>query len=276
MAKKLTRITDIPVVILCGGLGTRLVEETETKPKPLVEIGGRPILWHIMRSYAHYGYRNFILCLGYKGQLIRDYFLNYQYHVRDIRVTLGGAPQVELLGASSHADDNWNITLADTGDAAMTGARVKRIEKYIHSDHFHLTYGDGVADVDLAKLAAFHFGHGAIGTVTGVRPPSRFGELVVDKGVVTSFAEKPEARSCKGSSVTGVINGGYFMFSKKFFKYLSSDDACVLERKPLEKLSQDQQLMLYNHGGFWQCMDTMRDVTLLRELWTSGGAPWKK
>ncbi len=276
MAKKLTRNTDTPVVILCGGLGTRLAEETETKPKPLVEIGGRPILWHIMRSYAHYGYRNFILCLGYKGQQIRDYFLNYQYHERDLQITLGAAPRVELLGEAPGNGADWSITLADTGDAAMTGARVKRIEKYIKSDHFLLTYGDGLADVDLAKLVAFHHQHGGIGTVTGVRPPSRFGELVVEKGVVKNFSEKPESGRGKDSKLAGSINGGFFMFSRKFFSYLSADDDCVLERQPLEKLSRDRQLMMYSHDGFWQCMDTMRDVSLLRQLWAANRAPWKK
>lgn len=277
MSKKLTRkaISQMPVVILCGGLGTRLAEETETKPKPLVEIGGRPILWHIMKHYAHYGFKNFVLCLGYKGGQIRDYFLNYQLSSQDLRVSFGEHPELELLGPRDELED-WTITLADTGNSAMTGSRVKRIEKYIKDEHFMLTYGDGVCDVDIAKLAQFHLEHGKLGTVTGVRPPSRFGELVLDprqgsEGLVRHFAEKPKG----ASSLSGFINGGFFVFSKKFFKYLSEADDCVLERKPLERLSRDRQLMMFQHPGFWQCMDTMRDVTLLRDLWNSHEAPWR-
>jgi glucose-1-phosphate cytidylyltransferase len=268
----------VPVVILCGGMGTRLAEETETKPKPLVEIGGRPILWHLMKHYSHHGFNDFILCLGYKGHLIRDYFLNYDYNARDIRVKLGnGGREVETLGRRG-GTESWNVTLADTGNAALTGARVKRIEKYIEGKRFMLTYGDGLSTVDIRRLSEFHDSHGRIGTVTGVRPPSRFGELIVGTGAdrdrVLEFAEKPATGRHKGS-VSGYINGGFFVFGREFFRYLDAADECVLEREPLERLSADGELMVHAHSGFWQCMDTMRDVLLLRQLWDSGKPPWK-
>lgn len=270
----------VPVVILCGGMGTRLAEETETKPKPLVEIGGRPILWHIMKTYAAFGFTDFILCLGYKGHAIRDYFIGYDHNAQDIKITLGKTPTVvELLGDKPHED--WSIVLADTGNDAMTGARVKRIEKYVKGDHFMLTYGDGLCDVDLSELLAFHKKHGAIGTVTGVQPPSRFGELIVNSNAVGDkaprveyFTEKPKASPRQGEN-RSFINGGYFVFSRKIFKYLSSEDECVLEQKPLEKLSRDGELAMYRHDGFWQCMDTMRDVIFLRDLWSKKAPPWK-
>ncbi len=270
---------NIPVVILCGGLGTRLVEETETKPKPMVEIGGKPILWHIMKMYSSYGFNRFVLCLGYKGEAICDYFLNYEYHKQDLRLRLGenNTKRLEVLSAREKTE-NWDITLAHTGASAMTGARVKRIEQYIDTDHFMLTYGDGVSDVDIGKLYNYHMEHGKVGTVTGVRPPSRFGELDIKESKggyeVGSFLEKPPS-SHKGS-IQGQINGGFFVLSKDFFKYVKSSDDCILEKAPLEKLAKDKQLMMFQHQGFWQCMDTMRDLQYLKQLWDTGKAPWAK
>ncbi len=255
------------VVILCGGRGTRLQEETEWRPKPLIDVGGRPILWHIMKRYAHYGFTDFLLCLGYKGDMLKQYFLNYQAMRSDFTVRLGALKGVEYHG--NHLEAGWTVTLAETGPTAMTGARIKRIERYLADEpEFMLTYGDGVADIDLAKAAAFHRRHGKIGTVTGVRPPSRFGELLTDREQVMEFSEKPQASQA-------FINGGFFIFNRRFLDYLSADDGCILEGEPLEALARDGQLMMYRHEGFWQCMDTARDLRLLEQLWNSGQAPWK-
>jgi glucose-1-phosphate cytidylyltransferase len=255
---------DVPVVILCGGMGMRLKEETEFRPKPLVEIGDRPILWHIMQSYAVDGFERFVLCLGFRGDAIKNYFVNYHLTTGDVEVTLGGKPKVRVLG--DEFSENWQITLADTGLKTMTGARIKRIQKYIDTDYFMLTYGDAVSDVDVSGLCDFHRRHGRIGTVTGVRPPSRFGELEVDQGTVTCFAEKPVQ--------AGLINGGFFVFDRRIFDYVSAQENCVFEQEPLEKLASDGELMVYQHDGFWQCMDTMRDVMLLRALEETGERPW--
>jgi glucose-1-phosphate cytidylyltransferase len=255
---------DIPVVILCGGMGMRLKEETEFRPKPLVEIGDRPILWHIMQSYAADDFERFVLCLGFRGDAIKSYFVNYHLTAGDVEVTLGGKPQVRVLGNDLFED--WQITLADTGLKTMTGGRIKRIQKYIDTDYFMLTYGDAVSDVDISQLYDFHRRHGRIGTVTGVRPPSRFGELEVDGGRVTCFAEKP----VQG----GLINGGFFVFDRRIFDYVSVQENCVFEQEPLERLASDGELMVYRHDGFWQCMDTMRDVMLLRALEETGERPW--
>lgn len=252
-------------VILCGGKGTRLREETELKPKPMVSIGGMPIVWHIMKTYAHYGIRDFVLCLGYKGHVIKDFFLNYEYLANDFTIQLGTGKKTIH---PRHQEDGWSITLADTGEDAMTGARVKRIARYIEEDTFLLTYGDGVANVDVGKLLEFHNSHGKLGTVTGVFPPSRYGELVISGDQVSSFSEKPD----NGYSN---INGGYFVFNRAFFDYLSDDDECILERAPLERLADDGQLCVYNHKGFWQCMDTFRDYTYLNRLWDEGTPHWK-
>ncbi len=255
------------VVILCGGMGTRLREETEVRPKPMVEIGGRPILWHIMQTYAHYGFREFLLCLGYKGEVIKRFFAEYELLTNDLTVTLsrgGSAVQVHRT-ADEH---DWRVTLADTGLEAKTGARVKRVQRYVDSDIFLLTYGDGVTDLDLTRLVAFHRAHGKVGTLTGVTPPSRYGELAIQGDRVLTFREKPE-----GSGEA--INGGYFVFSRRFFDYLSDHDECVLEREPLERLAKDGELMVYRHRGFWQCMDTQRDLEFLKGLWDRGEAPWK-
>lgn len=255
------------VVILCGGLGTRLREETDVKPKPMVEIGGRPILWHIMKSYAAQGFTDFVLCLGYKGEKIKEYFLNYEAMNSDFSIRLGDPSQVTYH--RRHTEKDWTVTLADTGAGAMTGARVAKIARYVTDDEFMLTYGDGVSDVDLNALVAFHRQHGRIGTVTGVRPPSRFGELITSDRRVAEFSEKPLVTA-------GHINGGFFVFQRRFFDYVSTDDACVLEKAPLERLASDGQLMMFPHDGFWQCMDTFRDMQLLQSLWDGGEAPWKK
>ena len=255
------------VVILCGGLGTRLREETEFIPKPMVEIGGRPIIWHIMKSYAYYGYKDFILCLGYKGEIIKDYFLNYEAMNNDFTIRLGNPSKIDFN--SNHAEDGWNITLADTGEQAMTGSRIKQIEKYVKNDEeFMVTYGDGLADIDLNKLLSIHRKQKKIGTLTGVRPLSRFGEVIENRGVVKDFVEKPQ-------SSKGYINGGFFVFNRKFFRYLSENYGCTLEREPLEKLTKEKELAIYPHKGFWQCMDTYRDYKYLKEMWESDKAPWK-
>ena len=253
------------VVILCGGLGTRLREETEFRPKPLVEIGGRPVLWHIMKIYSHYGFNDFVLCLGYKGHMIKEYFLNYRLMHSDFTLRLGsrGVPHFH----NSNSPENWSVTFVDTGAEAMTGARVKRIEPYIKGSHFMLTYGDGVADINIPDLLEFHLGHGKAGTVTGVRPVSRYGELAVLDGHVRQFTEKPQADN-------GFISGGFFVFNRRFFDYLEDDDNCVLEGEPLERLTKDGELMSYAHAGYWHSMDTYRDFVALNEMWKTK-APWK-
>ena len=255
-----------PVVILAGGLGTRLREQTEFIPKPMVPVGPRPMLWHIMKIYSFYGYKRFIICLGYKGGIIKDYFFNYRMRDSDFTIKLGNPENIRIHNV--HHEDDWEVTLADTGFNAMTGARIKRVEKYIDTDKFLLTYGDGVADMNVKKLVDFHDSHGKLATVTGVRPPSRFGELINEGDQVVEFGEKPQV----GSSI---INGGFFVFNRGVFNYLSGDDQCVLEREPLEKLAKDGELMVYQHMGFWQCMDTLRDVNLLNDHWGKGDAPWK-
>ena len=253
------------VVILCGGKGSRMEKETEYIPKPLVEIGGKPILWHIMKTYAHYGFDDFILCLGYKGCKIKKYFLNYEPMNNDFMLDL------KMGGISYHQNKSWNedwkITFVDTGENAQTGTRVKRIEEYIDGDTFMLTYGDGVADVDIKKLLEFHIQHKKIGTVTGVHPISKFGELSIDGDMVTSFNEKQQVKE-------GCINGGFFVFNKEFFKYLRNADDCYLEKYPLEKLAQDRELNVYLHNGFWQCMDTQRELGILNKLWNTDKAQW--
>lgn len=252
------------VVILCGGLGTRLRDETEFRPKPMVEVAGRPLLWHIMKIYAHFRHDEFVLALGYKGEVIKEYFLNYEAMTRDVTVRLGESPRVTLHGSPL---ESWTVTLADTGATAMTGARVKRVARHVPDETFLLTYGDGVADVDLHRLVAFHRRHGRIATVTGVRPPSRFGELLTSGTRVVEFSEKP-------ATAHGHINGGFFVFDRRVFDYLSDDDGCVLEREPLERLAKDGELEMYAHDGYWHCMDTPRDLQHLHEAWQRG-APWK-
>lgn len=256
----------IKVVILCGGRGSRLKEETEIRPKPLIEIGEWPILWHIMKLYAYYGFKDFILCLGYKGEMIKEYFLNYEAMSDDFTVHLGRRIPVEFH--SDHLEKDWNITLVDTGMQAQTGARIKRIEKYIDSDTFMVTYGDGVGNINIKELLKHHKACGKIGTITGVHPSSRFGVLVTEGKDVVEFSEKPQVRE-------GFINGGFFVFHKKFFGYLKEGDNCYLERAPLEKLAKANQLAFFRHEGFWQCMDTQRELDILNDLWKREKAPWK-
>ncbi len=250
------------VVILCGGMGTRLREETEFKPKPMVEIGGRPILWHIMKLYAHYGFDDFILCLGYKGHIIKEYFLNYHCMNNDFRIRLDTRDRIEVLG--SH-NENWTVTLADTGATTLTGGRLNQVQKYLGDEPFLLTYGDGVADVDLHRLVEFHRSHGKHATLTGVKALFRFGVVATDqRGSVTAFKEKPQ--------LDDFINVGFFVFQPAIFDYLTND--CMLERQPLEALAARGHLAIYEHPGYWQCMDTYRDYQVLTEAWDSGRAPW--
>jgi glucose-1-phosphate cytidylyltransferase len=255
------------VVILCGGRGIRLMRETEFKPKPLVEIGSRPILWHIMKIYNRYGYKDFILCTGYKGEMIKEYFLNYRAMNNNFTVHLGEKSKITFH--DSGVQEDWNVTIVDTGLEAMTGARLKKIESFIDTDTFMVTYGDGVTDADIQKLTAFHNKHGKIATVLGVHPQSRFGELIVDGETVKEFSEKPQVED-------SYINGGFFIFNRRIFDYLDDDDACVLERRPLEALAKQHEMAVYRHDGFWHCMDTHRDMELLNEIWQSGNAPWVK
>jgi len=254
------------VVILCGGMGTRLKEETEYKPKPMVEVGDRPILWHVMKIYAHYGFKDFILCLGYKGELIKDYFLNYDVLSNDFTIKLGREKKITMHNTPDESD--WSITLADTGNNALKGARLKRIEKYIPGDVFMVTYGDGVGDIDIKKLLDFHNQHGKIATVTGVRPPSLFGELLVKDNKALLFSEKPQTSA-------GLISGGFFVFNRRLFDYLTDDDNCDIEKGPLEKIAAEGELMVYTHDGSWACMDTYRDVEYLNKLWHNNQAFWK-
>lgn len=254
-------------VVLCGGQGTRLREETEVRPKPMVEIGGRPILWHIMKLYAHYGLKEFVLCLGYKGFVIKDFFLNYEARMNDCTVSLGSKPAVSFH--NGHGEEGWTVTLAETGESAMTGARVSRVRRYLNREPFCLTYGDGLGDIDIASLLRFHRSHGKIGTVTGVRPPGRFGELILDNQQVNIFAEKPQVTE-------GCINGGFFVFEPEFVeRYLNDDENLVLEKEPLQRLAADGELMVWSHDEFWQPMDTYREWKILEDLWESGRAPWK-
>jgi glucose-1-phosphate cytidylyltransferase len=251
------------VAILAGGLGTRLREETDYRPKPMVEIGGRPILWHIMKLYAHYGLSEFVVCLGYKGDLIRDYFLNYEISNRDFTVTLGSR---EVKVHNCHSEGGWKVTLAETGDATMTGGRIRRVAHYLGDDTFLATYGDGIANVDIARLVAFHRARGRLATVTAVRPSSRYGELEIEDGYVKLFREKPQVHG-------GWINGGFFVFERAVLELIESDDE-TLEVGLLVKLAESEQLSVYQHEGFWQCMDTYREMQLLNELWRTGRAPW--
>jgi glucose-1-phosphate cytidylyltransferase len=253
------------VAILAGGLGTRLREETEYRPKPMVEIGGRPILWHIMKLYAAHGHTDFIICLGYKGNAIRDYFVNYELQNRDFTVTLG-TREIEIHG-DDHDAAGWRVTLAETGEKTMTGGRIKRIRQYIGDDPFMVTYGDGVANIDITALQAFHWRSGRLGTVTAVRPSSRYGELDIEAGKVASLREKPQVGA-------GWINGGFFVFEPAVFD-LIEDDGDPLETGLLSRLVERGQLAVHQHDGFWQCMDTYREMQLLNELWAAEHAPWK-
>lgn len=255
----------VQAVILAGGMGTRLREETEFKPKPMVEIGGRPLLWHLMKNLSTQGINDFIICLGYKGDQIKDYFLNYNYRNCDFEINLNGtnntfSPKGELL------NETWNVILADTGLETMTGGRISRVRKYIRKGPFLCTYGDGLSDVDIQKLQEFHKSHGLIATVTAVQPTNRFGALKInEKNLVTEFSEKPKNEKW--------VNGGFFIFENRIFDYL--DDDCILEKEPLEKLSLEGKLKAFKHTGFWQPMDTYRESIELNSLWGNKEAPWK-
>jgi glucose-1-phosphate cytidylyltransferase len=255
----------LKVVILCGGQGTRMREETEYRPKPLVEVGARPILWHIMKIFAHHGLREFVLCLGYRGEMIKEYFLNYDAMNNDCTLSLGQRGGVTYHG--NHLEGGLTVTLADTGQETMTGGRVRRAGRYVDGDSFVVTYGDGVSDIDLTALLAFHKSHGRLATITAVRPVSRFGVLALDEpGQVNSFAEKP--------LLDGWINAGFMVFHRRVLDYLDGD-ACVLEKEPLERLAREHQLMAYRHEGCFYAMDTYRDYKYLNDLWSRGEAPWK-
>ena len=253
------------VVILCGGMGARLREETEFRPKPMVKIGSKPILWHIMKHYAHFGFKEFVLCLGYKGEVIKEYFYHYMLHSNDVTLKLGKDRQVTIHENSETED--WEITLVDTGESSLKGARISKIRKYVDDD-FMVTYGDGVSDVDIGALVDFHKKHGKIATVTGVSPRSSFGEIKVQDGKVLQFIEKPKIAE-------GLINGGFFVFQKQFFDYVTPDDDCDFEIGPLEKLTTEGELMVYPHKGGWACMDTFRDTQHLNKLWNNDQAFWK-
>ena len=253
------------VVILCGGLGTRLREETEFRPKPMVPVGERPILWHIMKIYAHYGFKDFILCLGYKGEIIKDYFRNYHWNTSDVTLKLGAKPQIKYH--NTHTEEDWSVTLVDTGQTTQTGGRIKRVLKYIDEDNFLLTYGDGLINSDITKSVAFHNKAGKTVTLTAVQPASRFGDLAIKGDIVTEFKEKAARQA-------SFINGGFFVVNKRIAKYLT-DDKCVLEQEPLNNLAAEGQIAAYAHTGFWQCMDTYREQQLLTEMWQKGDAPWK-
>lgn len=252
------------VVILCGGLGTRLREETEFKPKPMIEIGGRPILWHIMKIYAHCGYDDFVMALGYKGDIIRDYFLHYEMRNRDFTITLGNR-NIEIHGG--HSEDGWRVTLAETGANTLTGGRLRRMAQYLGGKTFMTTYGDGIADINLNALMECHRKMEKLGTVTAVRPSSRFGELSIANGIVNVFKEKPQVHE-------GWINGGFFVFEPDVLDMIEGDGE-TLEQGLLVKLAKKGQLAVYQHEGFWQCMDTYREMELLNEMWRSGNSPWK-
>ena len=251
-------------VILAGGLGTRLSEETHLKPKPMVEIGGKPIIWHILKIYSFYGINEFIVCCGYKGHLIKEYFSNYFLHTNDITIDIS-KNKIEALSQNS---EQWKITLVDTGENTLTGGRLKRVSDYLDEDEsFCFTYGDGVSNIDIKELISFHKNEGRIATLTAVQPPSRFGQIAFHRGKVLSFEEKP-----KGDNIW--INGGFFVLNKKVINFIESDQS-IWEEEPLENLAKSGQLSAFHHAGFWQPMDTLKDKMLLEELWIKGKAPWK-
>ncbi len=251
-------------VILAGGLGTRLSEETSTRPKPMVEIGGKPILWHIMKMYASHGINDFVICCGYKGYVIKEYFANYFLHMSDVTFNM----RDNSMEVHNKRAEPWSVTLVDTGDHSMTGGRLRRVRDYVKDEEaFCFTYGDGVGDIDIAETIRFHKAHGKAATLTATYPPGRFGALDIRQGQVMSFKEKP-----KGDGA--MINGGFFVLTPKVLDYLT-DDSTIWEQEPLNNLASDGQLMAYEHHGFWQPMDTLRDKNHLEELWDSGNAPWK-
>ena len=250
------------VVILAGGTGSRLSEETQLKPKPMVTVGGNPMLWHIMKMYSAFGLTEFVVCCGYRGYVIKEYFANYQLHRSDVTIDLK-SNKVEIHKSNA---EPWRVTLVDTGEDTMTGGRLKRVAPYLGKEPFCFTYGDGVADVDIKELLAFHKKQGRLATITCVQPPGRFGAVVLQDGKVARFQEKPRGDG-------GMINGGFFVLSPKALDYIDGDSS-VWEQKPLRELARAGQLSAYRHDGFWQCMDTVRDRNYLEELWASGKAPW--
>ena len=256
------------VVILCGGKGTRLREETEYRPKPMVPIGGKPILWHIMKTYAEAGHKDFVLCLGYKGDMIKDFFRNYMWSLSDVTMTLG--EKSDVIFHDRHEEEDWNVTLADTGENSMTAFRIREIRKYLtEGEDFLLTYGDGVGNIDINSSIDFHKKNGTICTMTGVHPPGRFGELGIgENDRVLTFNEKPQAEG-------GYINGGYMVCKEAMFDYLPDDPGMMLERAPMENLAKDGELSVFKHETFWQPMDTFMEFQLLNQLWDTGKAPWK-
>jgi glucose-1-phosphate cytidylyltransferase len=262
------RDPSVKAVILCGGQGTRIRDANELLPKPMLPIGGKPIVWHIMKMYARHGVREFVLCLGYKGWAIKEFFLNYKAMTADLAVTLGKHGAVEVLGRTDEED--WKVTLAETGEATMTGGRVAAVRRYVEGDEpFLLTYGDGVSDVDISATLAFHRKHGKVATVTAVRPPGRFGEMVIEAGQVREFNEKPQATE-------GFINGGFFVLDgRRTWDFIDGDPRTLFEHGPLRGLASAGQLAAYPHTGFWQPMDTLREYQLLNDLWAGGKAPWK-
>lgn len=252
------------VVILCGGMGTRMREETEFKPKPLVPIGRMPVLWHIMKIYSHYGFRDFILCLGYKGEMIKEYFLNFEEMTNDFTLNLRSKKE-KVTHHNKERLEDWNITFVDTGFETNTGGRVKGIEHLVDGDEFFLTYGDGLSNVNISKLLDYHRSKKKVGTLTAINPTSPFGIIEVANGIAKSFKEKPR--------LEGLINGGFFVFNKKIFDYLEENS--ILEEEPLKRLTAEKGLAVYEHNDFWQCMDTFKDVERLNKMWREGDTPWK-
>lgn len=260
-----TKIDDLPVVILCGGMGTRLREATESLPKPLVDIGSRPILWHIMKIYSAHGPSRFLLCLGYKSEAIKSYFLRYREHMADFTIRLNDEHQPRYHNGAG--DEHWEVTCAETGLYSGTGARLRKIATYLDTDTFLFTYGDGVGNVDISRLVEFHREQGRVATVTAVHPPARYGEMSIEDATVTEFNEKP-------SSTSGYVSGGFFVFQRQILDYLSDEPGLMLEQEPLQKVARDGQLSVYRHDGYWMGMDTYRDYQELNRLWDSGSAPW--
>jgi len=253
------------VIILAGGWGTRLGHQSANIPKPMVQIGNRPILWHIMKIYSHYGFNDFIISLGVKANIIKDFFVNYETNTSDFSVNLSSG---DIVKHTENREEPWNVTLADTGLNTLKGARIKRLEKYLDSDINMVTYGDGIADINVEELLKFHLSHGKTVTITGVHPPARFGELKEEDGRVTMFEEKPQ-------SSVGLINGGFMVFNKELLNYLSESESCDFESGPLEKLVKKNEVMVYKHFGNWECVDNERDLNHLNELWANNNAFWK-
>jgi glucose-1-phosphate cytidylyltransferase len=261
-----TDVADIPVVILCGGMGTRLREVTENIPKPMVDIGGHPILWHIMKLYDHYGFRRFVLCLGYKGWDIKEYFLRYREHRSDFTIRLAGEHEIEVH--DGRGDEDWSITFAETGLSNGTGSRLLQARRYVDTESFMFTYGDGIGAVAIDQLHEFHREQGRIGTVTGVHPTSRYGELRTENDAVLEFDEKP-------TRAEGLVSGGFFVLQREFFDYLTDEPSLLFEAAPMQRLARDGQLSVYQHTDFWMGMDTVREYTALNDMWQRDAAPWK-